>query len=112
MKTTRLVWGLMVVLSAISSCRKEQDVFGPSVDVHGGSGQESVDLLVFQNKEQLELAVKQGKGIDSRGRSLAHPADQLKSNQPRTLSGDSISLYLELVLLSDGARNGIPKAPK
>ncbi|MBF1310710.1 MAG: hypothetical protein HXN09_04950 [Porphyromonadaceae bacterium] len=103
MKTTRLVWGLMVVLSAISSCRKEQDVFGPSVDVHGGSGQESVDLLVFQNKEQLELAVKQGKGIDSRGRSLAHPADQLKSNQPRTLSGDSISSLSYSVMVPETA---------
>ena len=93
----------MVVLSAISSCRKEQDVFGPSVDVHGGSGQESVDLLVFQNKEQLELAVKQGKGIDSRGRSLAHPADQLKSNQPRTLSGDSISSLSYSVMVPETA---------
>lgn len=98
MKTTRLVWGLVVVLSAISSCRKEQDVFGPSVDVHGGSGRGTVDLLVFQSKDQLEEAIRNGKKSDSQGRALGYSLDGKLAPGLRSLgAGDVKVSYEDLV---------------
>lgn len=82
----------MVVLglTIIPSCQKEQDLSDPSATTYKG-GQKDVDLLVFQDKEQLEFAIKRGKGTDPQGRSLTNPANQVKPSQLKALGSDSIS---------------------
>lgn len=90
-KPTKKLWGLLAILgiSAISSCQKELDLTTPSMKT--AESRANVDLLVFQDKMQLEDAIKQGEGRDSQGRSLQAPANLVRSSQLRALGGDSIS---------------------
>ena len=90
-KPTKKLWGLLAILgiSAISSCQKGLDLTTPSMKT--AESRANVDLLVFQDKMQLEDAIKQGEGRDSQGRSLQAPANLVRSSQLRALGGDSIS---------------------
>ncbi len=89
-KLTRWTWGWITILGVgcISSCQNELDLTSPSGDSHAGM---KTELLVFQNKEQLEMAIRQGKGLDYQGRSLSKPAGQVNIGQLRALGMDSIS---------------------
>ena len=90
MRPSKLLWVGMIIIPMFSSCQKELDVLTVPEETHL-TQEKKVNILVFQSREQLEHAIKLGKGQDSQGRSLVNSADRVISPSLKALKIDTIS---------------------
>lgn len=89
MRPSKLLWIGMIIIPMFSSCQKELDVLTVPEETHL-TQEKKVNILVFQSREQLEHAIKLGKGQDSQGRSLVNSADRVISPSLKALKIDTI----------------------
>lgn len=89
MRPSKLLWVGMIIIPMFSSCQKELDVLTVPEETHL-TQEKKVNILVFQSREQLEHAIKLGKGQDSQGRSLVNSADRVISPSLKALKMDTI----------------------
>lgn len=89
MRPSKLLWVGMIIIPMFSSCQKELDVLTVPEETHL-TQEKKVNILVFQSREQLEHAIKLGKGQDSQGRSLVNSADRVISPSLKALKIDTI----------------------
>lgn len=90
MRPSKLLGVGMIIIPMFSSCQKELDVLTVPEETHL-TQEKKVNILVFQSREQLEHAIKLGKGQDSQGRSLVNSADRVISPSLKALKIDTIS---------------------